>query len=46
MLLAGRSELGSDELEAALFEAGHDLADETTVNTIGLERQSAQLSER
>jgi hypothetical protein len=37
MLFAGRGELGSDELEAALLEASDDLADETTVNTIRLE---------
>jgi hypothetical protein len=37
MLFGGRDELGGDEFEAALLEASGDLANETTVNTIGLE---------
>lgn len=37
MLSGGRDELGGDELEAALLKAGGDLANKTTVNTIGLE---------
>jgi hypothetical protein len=37
MLFGGRDELGSDEFEATLLEAGGDLSNKTTVNTIGLE---------
>ena len=37
MHFGGRGELGGDELEAAFLEAGGDLANETAVNTIGLE---------
>lgn len=36
MLLGGEGELGRDELEAAFLESGEDLADETTVDAIGL----------
>lgn len=37
MLFGGRDELSSNEFEATLLEAGGDLANKTTVNTIGLE---------
>lgn len=37
MLFGRRNKLGGDEFEAALLEAGGDLANKTTVNTIGLE---------
>jgi len=37
MLFGGGGELCSDKLEAALLEAGDDLANQTTVNTIRLE---------
>lgn len=36
MLFGGRDKLSSDEFEATLLEAGGDLANKTTVNTIGL----------
>lgn len=34
--MGGEGELGRDELEAAFLESGEDLADETTVDAIGL----------
>lgn len=42
MLFGRRCELSSDKLEAALLEAGDDIANETTVNTIRLEESLAQ----
>lgn len=36
VLFAGKVELGGDELETAFLEPGEDLADETTINAVGL----------
>lgn len=45
MLLGWRDELGGDELEAALLEACGDLANKTTVNTIGLDHDVSALTD-
>jgi len=44
VLFGREGELCCDEFEAAFFESGHDLADETAVDAIGLLRESLGVS--